>query len=606
MANQKEFNFKKRITYHFFVVVFLSVIFFVGTSSYNFITQDYSLDGSSDFVKWGSPDETANYVVSKLYAQTGNLQIFEKYNLLANDVMQPRSFRSDYGEIKPVSFLGLPLIYGSIASVLGYKVLPFLTPFFASLGIIFFYLLVKELLGKNNGLISAFLLAFFPPYVYYSVRSMFHNVLFVVLLIISLYFIVVMMKRFNEFRYKDFWFNKFLFFFYPIAGGLFLGASIATRTSELIWLGPALIVLWLVNIRKVAFSKVIILLSFAILAMLPIFYYNQILYSSPYLGGYAEMNKSIIALKDAGSDLVKNTINEPSNLENVKNILKTVKINLFPFGILPKQSFEMFNVYFAKMFSPIFYLGILGFVLFLTKIRKWKNGHWAFVFSYLIGSLILIVYYGSWEFHDNPNPNSYTIGNSYTRYWLPIYLGFMPFASMAIIYFTKTIFSFSVFKNYNKEGSFWSFKASDKLLSSSFQFFAVLSLAVSSVYFVAVGSEEGLVYNVIRQEGARREWKMVTDATESNSVIITRYHDKLFFPERKVIVGLFDDMNMVKQYAVLAGYLPVYYYNFTLPEKDIEYLNSRRLFEFGLNISEVKKITDSFTLYKIALNNGLN
>ena len=100
-------------------------------------------------------------------------------------------------------------------------------------------------------------------------------------------------------------------------------------------------------------------------------------------------------------------------------------------------------------------------------------------------------------------------------------------------------------------------------------------------------------------QSMRLEYDKVLELTENRAVIITRYHDKLFFPERKVIVGLFNDANMIKQYAGLAEKLPVYYYNFTFPEKDINYLNDKRLAEFGLRIKPVAKVTKDFTLYKL-------
>src|SRR5680860_640395 len=102
--------FSKRIKiffnqyWYWLILVGLAIIFFIGTASYNFLIQ------SDNFIKWGSPDETANYVIAKLYAQTGEMTVFEKYNLLVNDIIQPRSFRSDAGVLKPVSFLGLILI----------------------------------------------------------------------------------------------------------------------------------------------------------------------------------------------------------------------------------------------------------------------------------------------------------------------------------------------------------------------------------------------------------------------------------------------------------------------------------------------------------------
>jgi hypothetical protein len=87
--------------------------------------------------------------------------------------------------------------------------------------------------------------------------------------------------------------------------------------------------------------------------------------------------------------------------------------------------------------------------------------------------------------------------------------------------------------------------------------------------------------------------------TEKNATIITRYHDKLFFPERKVIIGLFTDQNMIIEYAKLAKIAPVYYYNFAFAEKDLEYLNARKLADAGLSIKVIENVTDEFTLYKL-------
>ncbi len=97
---------------------------------------------------------------------------------------------------------------------------------------------------------------------------------------------------------------------------------------------------------------------------------------------------------------------------------------------------------------------------------------------------------------------------------------------------------------------------------------------------------------------ARAEYAQVLNFTEPRAVIVTQYHDKLLFPARKVIVGLFDDPNMIKEYAVLTKYLPVYYYNFTFPEKDFNYLNNRKLPAYGLNIETVARVTNDFTLYR--------
>ena len=606
-----------------FVLAILVITFFIGASSYNYITQQ---DG---FVKWGSPDETANYTFAKLYGQEGKLTIYEKYNLYADDIIQPRSFRSDFGVLKPVSFLGIILIYGKIVSLASYKVLPYLTPLFAAVGIVFYYLLIKKIFGRRNALVSAFLLASFPVYIYYSARSMFHNVLFMVLLIAGLYYGMIMARN----RKKEAKEAKLPTCASPLASarrvgslasnlpnlysavaGGFVGLAAITRTSELLWIAPMLIVLWIFNIKKIGFVKLILFLSFFAFACLPIFYWNQILYNSPVQGGYPEMNQSIVNITQAGSDLVKSTFS--GYLAYHKELLLKLKNNIFYFGFHPRHSLEMFYIYFVKMFYWLFWPAVLGGILFLQRWRRWKRKHWAYLASYFITSLILLFYYGSWGFHDNPDSNSFTIGNSYTRYWLLIYLGALPFVSMAIIRLSRGLFCKYYANNANKCKSANCEYANEagclrrladryiRKLRRIFLVNCVRAVIVGLIFFVSVqfvlfGSEEGLVFAGLKHQQAKNEFNKVLSLTENNAVIITQYHDKLFFPERKVIVGLFDDKNMVARYAKLADYLPVYYYNFILPQDAIDYLNNKRLGEVGLRIEEVKQVTGEFSLYRL-------
>lgn len=527
----------------------LAVCFFIGAAGFNYIAQ------KNNFIKWLSPDEAANYNFAKLYAQEGRLVIFEKYNLLANDIIRPRSFRSDSGDLKPVSFLGIILIYGKIAGLFSYKILPYLTPFFAAFGIIFYYLLIRSVFGQTNAMFSSLILAAFPPFIYYSARSMFHNVLFVVLLIISLYFAILSAKK-----------RAYLF---AALAGAFLGLTIITRTSELIWLLPLWLILWLSNLKKIGALKLIIFMAFLLFSLLPAAYWNKILYQSFWRGGYNEMNRSIANIADAGSLILKTQALQ-DNLGQIKN-------NIFYFGLSPAKSLKMFYYYFAAMFYWLFWPALLGFLLFFRKIKKKR--HYVYLISYFIISLILVFYYGSWDFHDNPDPKSQTIGNSYARYWLPVYLGAMPLASIFLIKFSN------IFKK--------------KPLIYGARALMVILIYFISLKFVLLGSAEGLVASTRNLSGLRAQSDKVLALTEDRSVIITKYHDKLFFPERKIIVGLFDDNKMVGEYAVLARQLPVYYYNFTFPDKDINYLNNTRLPAFGLEIKPIEQITKDFTLYKL-------
>ena len=127
----------------------------------------------------------------------------------------------------------------------------------------------------------------------------------------------------------------------------------------------------------------------------------------------------------------------------------------------------------------------------------------------------------------------------------------------------------------------------------------VLFIILISFKFVYSGSEEGLNRYFINLSSARQEVERVIYLTEEDAVIITEYHDKFLFPERRVIVGRFNDDNMNKNYYRLLQHLPVYYYNFTLPQKDVDYLNNRRLKDLGMRNELIENINETFSLYEI-------
>ena len=594
------------------VAIALALVFFIGTSSFNYLTQT---DG---FTKWLSPDESANYVFAKLYSQEGDLRITEKYNLYVGDIMHPRSFRSDQGELKPISFLGLPLIYGKIASLTSYKVIPYLTPFFASLGLVFFYLLVRKIFGPRNAFISVFLLASFPPYIYYSARSMFHNVFFITLVMGGLYLCLLMRphshqepatnnkKRADEKRQpqlKLWQADKSLKAFLPgwlaaAGAGSLIGLAIAARSSELLWLLPLFLVIWLFNFKKIGVARVIIFIVFIYIAMLPVFYWNQILYGFPYFGGYNEMNTSLAGIAETGSTIVKSSL--IGDVDKVKELAAGLKNYIFYFGFRPEQSLKMFYLYFIDMFTWLFWPAVFGALFYYGRIKKIKKRQLVYLAGLAAVILILVFYYGSWEFYDNPDRGRATIGNSYTRYWLPIYSGCMPLAAWFLMVVTRKMFIKKIFKNNkNRIKNFWRGGAGREFLIYSLRVLAVGLLVILSVRFAAIGSEEGLYFSHYQYSQASQETAAVLDLTEGNAVIITQYHDKWLFPERKVVVGLFDNEEMIKRYLILAKLLPVYYYNFNLPAKDIEYLNTRRLASVGLRIKAIKKFTSGFTLYRL-------
>lgn len=622
---------KIKNNWQYLLIIFIAIIFF------GVMSRTVWMMNSDGLIKWLSPDENANYFFSKLFAETGSMLAMDSDNRIVEDIIHPRSFRSDLGELKPVSFLGIILIYGFIGRLFGVEVIPYLTPVFGAVGIIVYYLFIARIFSKRIALLSSVMLSFFPVYIYYTVRSMFHNILFTIFLIIGVYFLAQIYTQKSIFKDERSIVKRFISFnFHNInqlaiyaLGGLFIGLALLTRTSELIWVGPMLVFLWLLNFKHIRITQIVIFISFLLLGYSPAFYYNQILYGSIWLGGYHEMNNSIVDISKVGTNIVSGHIFKK---EQVMAGIEIIKSNVFYFGFKSVQSWQQFIDYFMIMFYWVFWPAVMGLGQTIDLWKTKENKEKKYLIVYILILLILMFYYGSWKFNDNPDVSQVTIGNSYTRYWLPIYLGALPFASMFFVRIAKLITSkkrkpltgigvnnYGVSDGYFFESvnsleyrrsridgisEFFVKKVFNRDIKKGILESAVVVVLVSIVCFVSVGyvlkgSSEGLIETYYKHKLAKKDIGIVLAATPENSVIITRYHDKLIFPERRVIVGLFDDKNMVKNYEKLVNIAPVYYYNFTLPEKDFDYLNNRRLMEFNLRIEKVKEI-NAFSLYKLS------
>ncbi len=592
-------NIKKNLD--FLLVCLLALGFFLLTSLTIIANQP-----EGGYYLWSSPDESANYYVTLNYATSRELSVLDRAGVISQGWTSPRSLRNDLGFLKPVSFPGIILIYGSIASFLGLGFIPFLTPLFAALGIIIFYLLVRRFFRDRVALWSAFLLTFFPVYIYYSVRAMFHNVLFIVLLLAGLYLLSLAIskikkkkklvslpeniekKKLGEKIVKflslgddaNRWFSFIPSFF----AGVFIGLTLITRTSEALWLLPLLFLIWLFYARRFALIRLLLFFAGLFLALLPAAYYNQILYGSYFYGGYKELNSSIDEISQIGTDLVSGL-----GLSYWQGLLNKLETLIFYFGFKPLQSLQMFQAYIVKMFPLIFWPGAFGFIILMIRsFRQPKKKIILYLLGGLLISAFLIFYYGSWKFNDNPDVTRATIGNSYTRYWLPIYLWLMPLGTWFLVRFSEALFrSKKIVKNWRQN------------LSSITQVLFIFLYSISSLFFVFFGSEEAIVYsryNTIKDKNAA---ELVLSKTEKDSVIINRYNDKYFFPQRRVIMATFPDDDLARVASQIIDFYPLYYFHFRLGETDINYLNERRLAPCNLRIEPFMMTGIDTYLYRL-------
>ena len=128
---------------------------------------------------------------------------------------------------------------------------------------------------------------------------------------------------------------------------------------------------------------------------------------------------------------------------------------------------------------------------------------------------------------------------------------------------------------------------------------AYLAVAAYSFNFLVFSGEESLTNLSYNMAADRQIGKTVLELTPPEAIILTQYHDKVLFPQRPVIMGLMHESPYYPYLKKLMAHYPVYYLNFTYPDKDLNYLNASRLPEFGLQLEPVEFIGRDFTLYQL-------
>lgn len=166
--------------YQIFCLVVLALIFFFFYSWLSLATP----------LKFNSPDETANYFFIKQFVSTGEPRFLEPLNSDFGGIFHPRSTNVAGGFIVPGSFLGLILIYGCIAKIVGLWLVPYLTSLISVIAVLFFYGIVKKIFSDKIAFISALLFFLHPAIFYYASRGLFNNLLFLDLFIIGFYYLL--------------------------------------------------------------------------------------------------------------------------------------------------------------------------------------------------------------------------------------------------------------------------------------------------------------------------------------------------------------------------------------------------------------------------------
>jgi hypothetical protein len=440
-----------------------------------------------------SPDETANYYFARTFAQHGTLRVAEALDAVASPIVAPRSMGISEGFLVPVSFVGVPLIYGLVAKAVGLWILCFITPLIALIGGIFFYFLIRRLFDRSIGLIASLLLLLHPAYWYFTARSMMHNVPFASLVIIAAYFFVRMVTNGRFWSYGLF--------------GLSIGMALIFRTIEGVWLIPLFGILTIVARKRIQWRLILISLVCVALFVIPMLITNRQLFGSLFAFGYsptAVASDSITSL--------------------VRGIGSKIGQALFPFGLSIGGSWHNWSDYFIRMFPWYGIPAVMGWLWFVVDwFNKWRNKypktsnqnyqHIYFLATTLVG-IWLILYYGSWRIQEFENPNQLILGSSYIRYWLPVYIFSIPYVVLG----GREIIN-RLSKRLHQAGA--------TIIVLVFVLITMKLVLLDPLYGLAKVRDDIREYDQINLQ--------IQEATPTSAVIIAGKADKVVFPERKVI-----------------------------------------------------------------------
>jgi len=508
-----------------------------------------------------SPDEASNAFFARRFAENGVLWHFEPLSLKVPDVVHPRSVRVVDDMLVPGGFLGLPVIYGGFAAVLGTAVIPFLTPFFAMLGVFAWYGVVRVIFGRRIGLYAAALLAVHPAWWYAASRTMMPNVLFATLMLTALW--IGLASPFKAMVERaEFDGARLLRRIDPVIAGMLLAFAVAVRPAELHWIAiVGLIVVWPLMKEAKGWPRIAVMGIAAALAIAPFLLLHQAVYGNIFASGYG-----------TGIDVPTGaTMQGRGNA-----LLGPLRPYLFPLGFAPMNALRNGNAY-GLAFFPWWTLFVAAGIMVIA--RSWKGATEAmkrFYVSALVLSVWLVLFYGSWVIQDNPDPSAVTIGSSYLRYWLPIFICSTVPVALLLEHFASRI------GNEKRKKVF---------------------VGAMLAAFVLVGADtvisapgEGLRALIATD---RRYQKVVTEilgiVPAQQGLLITDRTDKYFFGTRSVMSPLRAE-STYDALPTLIKNANVFYFGITLPEKDLAYLRETILAPRGIIIEPIRTF-DHETLY---------
>lgn len=497
-----------------------------------------------------SPDETANQFFIDHFAATGSFRAGEPLNTVLDNRLHPRSILAAGGNLLPVSFLGLLVLYGAMASMIGSSLAPFLTICLAVAASFAWYGIVRRIThSRSAAYLALFLLVLLPPWMYYTARLLMPNVPFVSFLLLAWWLYLRAQET------SRMWLVAL--------SGSCLGMALTIRPSEGVWVLPIVFLAWLVFRKQTSWRTFGIFLGGMSAPLMVLAWYQWQTYGAFWLNGYTF---HVPTTPTVGGD-VPTASSVPLSF---RQRVETYLLPIFPFGIHPRRILQTIYQY-GRLFWWITLPCVVAWCWYGKQVweayRQRKQWTQAFLFAvgvFLAGAWLFVAY-GSWNIHDNPDPTSVTIANSYVRYWLPLYVASTLPLAFLLITWVRAL------------GALWRHGVVGILCA------AYAGASLFSVYYQSDDSLVRMRQVLVRAHKTTTE---VFALTKKESVIVVDRADKLFFPGRRVIYPLRSD-DTYELLPRIAAQVPVYYFGISFPEADIDYLNTIKLPPLGLSIQHI-------------------
>lgn len=424
-------------------------------------------------VRFNAPDEAANHVFAVQVANGQLPRLPMTDAAVFSALSHPRSTRVVDAHIVPVSFLGLPVMYGLVASMVGKTALPIVGALIAALAVLLFYDALRYWCTEQVARLSAIIFALHPAWWYYASRGFFHNALFIAALIAATWFYT---KAVHDARHSK----------YFLGALLCIVLAIFVRSVEVLWLAP--LVLWLLWKERERWSLKLVVgaMTFGLIFVGLWVAMQTLLYGRILESGYLATLPSAAD----GTWLI--------------SLLKTIKHLVLPFGFYPYVLVSNIWQFGVLLFLPWWILAMVG----IWTSRREKSWRLYIVVSVCL-TLWLWLYYGSWSVVDSIGFNPLSLGNSLVRYWLPACVVWIPFIGLGL----------------QKVGVRFGYK-----------FLLIFTLALLSLNLVWLDPVEGLGFVASRVQSYRAAAVQALKIVPVGSLVIGDRADKVFFPERNVMV----------------------------------------------------------------------